>query len=289
MYTAELIADVRTSAHLNAADDVWTDAQIKIELLNAQHTEFGDTIVSARAGAWCKSHAVTTTAGRTRYRIPYRACAGIGKSIELDTGGSLPYQIEGDQIVFDTAPNAGTVLTWRYYLRPSTLVDTQTAGRVTGVDTAALTVTVNTVPTNKVTAVTVASGDILDVVHPNGWHELAVVNTTATLAGATFTFPTGTDLSDVEIGDYVRAADQTEWPCLPDDYHAVLCLVTGARIKDKSGHKDKAAALRMMATADLARFANVLEPRLKDTREAIVPTVGILRNPTGRRWPTSTV
>ncbi len=286
----ELITAVRLAGRLDDNDTDYTSARIRQELTNTLHTVFGHAIVLAKAGAWLKQLDITAESGRTRYRIPYRACAGIGESVELlSTAGN--YQILGDQIVFDTAPAAGVTLRWTFYVRPSLLVEEQaSAGRVTAVDTDALTVTVASVPTNRVTAATVASGDTVDIVHANGWHELSLFghSTNApTLSSTTFTFPSGTDLTDVEVGDFVRAADQTDWPCIPDDFHEVLADMTASRINRAKGNKERAKMLAEDALGELERFKDILQPRMKDAREVIVPSYGILRG-SGARWPTST-
>lgn len=278
----ELITETRVKGRLSDTDTDYTAARIRQELTNALHTVFGHPIIQSKAGAWLKQYGQTTEAGRTRYRIPYRASAGIGESVELqDAAGN--YQILGDQVVFDSAPSV-TTLRWTFYLRPSLLVEEQaTAGRVTAVSTALRTVTVASVPTNRVTTVAVASGDVVDIVHPNGWHELSLFNTAATLTGSVFTFPAGTDLTDIEVGDFVRAADQTDWPCIPDDFHETLAVVTAARISRSKGNLNRWQSLMKDAEADLERFADILQPRIKDAREVIVPRFGVLRGSRTRR------
>jgi hypothetical protein len=115
------------------------------------------------------------------------------------------------------------------------------------------------------------------------------VNTQATLAGLTFTFATGADLSDVEVGDYVREADQTDWAALPDEFHSTLCALAASNIWLSKGYRSKAADLRAKAQADLDRFSDLLEPRIKDGRQVFVPTVGVLRGRPSPRWPRTAI
>jgi len=292
----DLITAVRVTGRLADADTDYTDARIRQELTDTLHTVFGGKIIAARSGHWLKQEDTTTTAGRTRYRLPYRASAI--ESVELvDQEGAL-YEIRGDQIVFETAPAGGSTLRVTYYVRPSLLTQEQTTGLITAKDTSALTVTVNNLPVNRVTTSTIATGDRLDIVHKNGWHELAVVNKTCTISGTTITFPAGTDLTDVEVGtvdgDYVRAADQTDWPAIQDDYHRCLADLTAAKILRSRGMREKSDALMAEAygtekdPGPLRLFADLVEPRVKDSRQVCVPTVGVLRG-TGRRWPLATV
>lgn len=296
MLTSELVTGVRLAARLDDSDDDYTDARVRTELTQCLQKVFGTPIVNsrdgsgARTGFWLKQYTYTTDADTLRYRFPYRALGGVVETIELADTFVSTYQIIGDQVVFTSAPTDGSELIFTYYLRPSALVAEQsTAGRVTGKDEDARTVSVTSVPTDRVTAATVASGDKLDIVHPNGWHELALVNIAATLVSTTFTFPTGTDLSDVEVGDFVRAADQTDWPCLPDEFHQALVLMTAAKILSDKGYEPKAKARREEAAADLEKFADLIEPRVKDGRNLIVPTVGVLRGRPAMRWPRTAV
>lgn len=290
MRVDELITAVRLAGRLNSGDADFTDARIRQELTDAQHAVFGHAIVQARAGAWLKVQETTTTAGRVRYRLPYRACAGIGESIEIDDASGRAYEIHGDQLVFESAPTAGSTLSFLYYLRPSLLVQEQTAaGQVASIDTDAPSVTVTTaLPVNRVTAATIASGDRVDIMHENGWHELSLVNATCTISSLTLTFPTGTDLTDVEEGDWVRAAGQTDWPCLPDDFHDPLATVTAARISRAKGNFARAKELELEfygadgEGGDLGRFRDILVPRIKDSRDICVPRLGIFR---GSRIP----
>lgn len=291
MNAEELIAAVRITAFLPTADPVFTAAQIRREATDVLHTVVQRAVVSARttgAGYWLKRKTVTTASSATRYRIPYRAVGGTLEGVSL---GASPneekapqYRLFGDVIVFDAAPSNGQSLHFDYHLRPSLICESQTAGRITDIDVDALTVTVNSVPVNRVTAATVASGDTLDIVKPNGWHEVCVVNRTATLAGSVFTFESGTDLTDVEVGDYVRAADQTDWPCLPDDFHRTLADSTADSILISKNATDKAASVQQKADAAWARFRDIILPRVKNDPPAVVPTVGILRG-RSRRFP----
>lgn len=287
MRVDELITAVRLAGRIDDGDADFTAARIRQELTDAQHAVFGHAIVQARAGAWLKVQLTTTTAGRVRYRLPARACSG--ESIEIDDATGRPYEIHGDQIVFESAPAAGSTLSFLYYLRPSLLVEEQaSAGRVTAKDEDAYTVTVASVPTNRVTAVSVASGDRVDIVHSDGWHELSLVNSTCTISSTTFTFPTGTDLTDVEVGDFLRAADQSDWPCLPDDFHDPLATIAAARICRAKGNFERAKELELEFYGpdgnggDLGRFRDILVPRIKDSREVCVPRYGIFR---GTRIP----
>lgn len=287
MKESELVAAIRDSAMLSTADDVFTAVRLRQELTDAIRTLFGKDVATTRCGYWRKVYETTTTSGRSRYRLPPRAVVGAVESIEVPEMGGLRFDFEGDQIVFidengtAQAPDAGLTLRMRYLLRPSQIVEEQTAGRVTAVDINSRVVTVNSLPVNRVTTATIATNDKLDIVHPNGWHELAVVDIAATIAGLNVTFPSTADLSDVEVGDYVRAADQTEWPCLPEDYHRTLVDAVCFKALRSKNMLTKAKPYAETVAAELERFKDQIQPRVKDAPPPIVPRYGVIRG--GRR------
>jgi hypothetical protein len=182
----------------------------------------------------------------------------------------------GDQVELFPTPNAALPLRMTYYIRPSQLAPVQNIqpnggtdrGRVTAVSAIGVnpvTITVNVVPVDMLgTGVAIATAtQQIDVVHPDGWHELAVVGSTQTLAGTVFTLPNGTDISDVQVGDYVRAADQTDWPCLPDDFHRCLVDVAAIKLLVELGLKEKGDDIANNVENDLIRFRSLLLPRVK--------------------------
>lgn len=289
MDATELVTAIRNSAFLPATDPVFTDAQLRLEATAALHTIVEQAVVNARSGYWLKTYAVTTTAGKTRYRVPHRSVAGTAEAIRLGDGTFAgdskppPYRWLGDHIEFATAPDAGQTLTFEYYLRPARIVTAQTAGLITGVNPSATAPTISVpVTPNRMLGTgaptAIVSGNLLDIVKPNGWHEACLVNVAGTLSPFTITFPAGTDLSDVEIGDYVRAADETDWPCLPDDFHRTLVDITAAQVLTSKSLHEKADALRKQAGPALKRLQDLLTPRVKNDPPAIVPSVGVLRS-----------
>jgi hypothetical protein len=203
------------------------------------------------------------------------------------------YVVEGDQVHLLPCPDAAYALRLRYYRRPSRLVSQQSStlnsgvvrGLVSAVNTTARTVQVNVVPQDMEavaagvitpTAITSANQRI-DIIHPDGWHELALTGATQTLSSTTFTITNSLlDMSKIEVGDYVRAAEQTDWPQLSDDFHATLVDATAVEILTSMGLPDKAASLSQRMGADLQRFKDLLLPRVKDSARIIKPTFGYL-------------
>lgn len=284
-----MVAEVRLAGRFNDNDEDFTAARIRQEVTNTLQQVFGPTIVDARSGAWVKKSSTDVVSGQKRYRLPHRAMAH--KLVTLSDEARIRYEVGGDVVEYEVAPNTGETVDFAYYLRPSLLTDIQTAGLITAVDKTALTVTFAALPVNRVTSASIATGDAIDIVRPNGWHELALVGAIGTLSGAgpyVITFPAGTDMTDVAVGDYVRSAEQTDWPCLEKSFHPCLAVVTAARMHRSKGNEQKARALEAQAVGteqvpgDLRRFAALIEPRMQDETETCVPEGGPLR---GRRRP----
>lgn len=227
----------------------------------------------------------------------------------------LLFYVEGDQVVILPMPStAGLPIRMSYYLRPPRMATSQSStlpgagdalvrGQITSIaNIAARQVTVNTLPFDQdlaVPAVITTAVQKIDIVHPEGWRELAVVGATQTIAGAVITIGGTDSLADVEVGDFVRAADQTDWPSLPDEFHQTLCDATGARILMQLGWLQKADALNakiglakdgsIPPWTDMARFVKLIAPRVRTSPKRVVRTTGILYGGAFPRFPRGAV
>ena len=304
-----MIAMVRMSAFLPDAHPDYTDAQIRKEMTQTLHTVFGDIITSARAGFWRDELITTSTAGRAFYRIPARALAGGLETIEIANGtagvwthltevsaararelsgpsGSptqgVPsyYMVDGDQIQLIPVPdNASYRLKQRYYRRPGRMVDEQTRGLISSVNTTTRQIVVNVIPFDQEIATPVAitsASQNIDVIHPTGWHEVALTSAQQTFSGTTITVGGTTDMSKVEVGDYVRVAEQSEWPMLPDESYRTLADATAVEILTSMGAGQKGAQIAQKMGADLTRLRRMMQPRVKDSPPIIRSSQGFL-------------
>jgi hypothetical protein len=308
MRSDELAAAVRNTAYIGDANAFpqYTDARILQELNDKLQTVFNDVVVKARAGYWLKSSTTTLTVGRARYRIPARAVVGGLEKVEIaDANGNFRalsevpasvaqtytssaagspalFWIQGDQVELLPTPAAALQLRLSYYIKPSALVTSQSSvlggdnadrGRITSIATiAARQVTVNALPFDQTLsppAVISPALQRIDIVHPDGWHELSLVSHTQTITGFIFTIGGTADLSDVAVGDYVRVADQTDWPCLPDDFHRCLADVAAVKVLLQLSMNDKADAIASNVGNDLERFRSLLLPRVKSQPKQI--------------------
>lgn len=286
----------------------YTDAVLYDEMNTALHTTFEDVVASARSGYWCKPVFLTTANGRPKYRIPARAVVGGLEKVEIamsstadyvplpacteeqaadyernaaNLGSPQAYVVRGDQIVILPTPNASLPLRLWYYIRPSRLVAPQSGalvtsrGRITSINTSTRVIIVDVLPLDQETVGNPPlSGNITpcDIVHKDGWHELSMVNITiSNYAGTTLTVAGTESMDEVELGDYLRFAEQTDWPCLPDDFHRMLADVTSAAVLVQLGLSDKAAQITELVGPAAVRFKDLITPRVK----ADPPTIGL--------------
>jgi hypothetical protein len=237
----------------------------------------------AVVGGLEKVEVATTTTG-TYYRLREISAVQAEEwegAISGNPGTPQVFVLQGDQIEMFPTPNAVLPMRMSYYIRPSVLTVSQNnqvwdgltggtdRGRITATSVLGVnpvTLTVNTPPNDNapVTPVPITSAvQSIDVVHADGWHELALVGSTQTLAGNVFTLPNGTDITDVLVGDYVRVADQTDWPCLPDDFHRCLADVAAIKVAVELGLRETNDTLAQNVENDLVRFRSLLVPRVK--------------------------
>jgi hypothetical protein len=285
------------------------------ELTDKLRTVFEDLVVKSRCGYWLHERVFTTTPGNNRYRIPPRAVVGGLEAISINSvtnsafyeipevpvndmvtfegtpgrlGQPVVYVVIGDVIELIPTPSTVFQIKMTYYVRPSQLVPQQSnslspfgiLGLITAVNPTARTVTIAQIPYDQNTVNVLANNVQCDIVHPDGWHELSLVDSRATFTGGgpfTVTMGGTDDMSQVAVGDFLRAADQTDWPCLPDDFHRTLADVTAVKMLIELHLSEKAGLLATNAGNDVARFRNLLYPRVKSAPKQF----GIMRRSRG--------
>lgn len=315
MRTDEMLTAIRLSANIEDAADDWGDAAILLQASKAQTAMFERAVVNAREGYWRKRVIVSTASGTQKYRIPHRACVQGLERVEIaDSSGlyrelhevtlrqAMEYDVpsgwvgrpqvcavDGDGLRLYPCPDAVYTLRFHYYVRPARLTTQQAStlgsgtvrGLITAVNTTTRVIAVNVIPHDMLDvspAAAITSGSqLIDVVKPNGWYEPVLVGAAQTYSGLNITVGGSDDMSEIAVGDFVRSADQTDWPQLPVDFHESLCLATAARIARKRGHYQKAGALDSDLAGDASRFTSLIAPRIKDSAKRVIPTGGPIR------------
>ncbi len=285
MKDSEILASIRYSATLNSADPNYTDARLRIEAWNMLVASFADSISRSRSGYWRQVALYTLAASQRGYRLPARALANAVELVEVLSGtdyrklsalelrrmGSIEslsgdprgYLVEGDYINLFPLPSAAGTLRAKFAIRPSKLVAEQTAGLILTVTPATRQVTVNVLPTVRATSAAIATGTLVDVVHPAGGYELGAYDCAVTVSVLTITFPVGTDMTRIAVGDYVRGAEETDWPMLPEEFHLTLCEATASKICVDRGMMQKAQILAGVVGPQIERLKSLIQPRAK--------------------------
>lgn len=316
MNTADMIAQLRLNTLIEDDSDDYTDAVLLRELYHALCTKFQAAILDARRGYWLHYRDYQLAAGTASVRLPARNTSLA--RVQISNGSSptdgmfirLPQTEEGHAELFERAasslgmprawvnrgdrvqvmPAADSTGYWLrvwYYTRPSQLVANQDGkngsterGRVTAVDTAARTVTVNQIPYDMSLSplgTITSNNQKIDIVHPDGWHELALVDAPQTFASLTFTIGGTQTLDHVEVGDYLRAADQSEWPQIPDDFHRCIVDVASIKILVQRDFPGKANGFAQDVSSDLARFHALISNRVREEPRKIRAPLPSLR------------
>jgi hypothetical protein len=319
MRSEELESAARMSSFIGDASNYpeYTQAKVLNELNDKLQSAFEDIVVKARAGFWLHEYVYTANGSNARFRIPARSVVGglekveiaaavsgqpftklseIPQSIIQDYEGQAPgypyvYTVQGDQVELVPMPTAGMAVRLTYYIRPSRLVPSQSdpngtqRGKITSIASiGSRIVTVNALPFDQSLTVPVAitsANQTVDIVHPDGWHELSLVGATQTISGLNITLGGTDSLGDVQVGDYVRVADQTDWPCLPDDFHRCLADTAAIKILYELHLIEKAQALEVSNGNDMIRFRSLLLPRVK----ADPKQIPIMRRSRGYGYP----
>lgn len=201
--------------------------------------------------------------------------------IEMTQPGPVAgFIMRGDQLVLLPVPDSSAFfIRPSYFLRPSRMQTPQNnqpnggtdRGRITSIASiASRQVTVNAIPFDMEqgtpgTGVVMTTGvQSVDIVRPNGWHEVQLVGATQSFSGLVITLGGVDDLSTVQVGDYVRVAEQTDWPALPDDYARCLADATAVKIMLQLNMSAKAKDLASSLGGDLLRFKDLMKPRVKN-------------------------
>jgi hypothetical protein len=322
MNTTEMLAQLRLNTLLEDGATDYPDAVLLRELTDSLTTKFQDAIVGFRNGTWQASYYQGVTTGQPTYRLPDYVTVlgkveiGFGSAataaqINAINFVRLPKVDEGHTELFDgpvttlgqprayvtrgnslvllpTPDNAGYVLRVTYYRKPSRLMPSQNLvsgtdrGRITAINVATRTITINAQPFDMSLPVpaTFGNGIPMDIVRYGGWFDPVCSSISSNTFNATsYGFNEPVDLRDVQVGDYVRRAGQTDWPMLPEDFHRCVVDVCSAKLLIQRGYQAKAANYAGDVTADMERFENLYSNRTREEPRIIRAPLTSLR-----RW-----
>lgn len=240
--------------------------------------------------------------------VPLLQESGTGVvSYELaNSGRGTPerFELRGDAIALLPTPDSSSyrLRIW-FYQRPSMLVTPQASssgessanygslkapgftptlrGLITAINPTTRSVTVNVLPNDMLWSVAgsaLTNGFRVDIVRGYGWYEVVATDMAVSgVSGTTFTLGGTGSLADVsaassdETPHYVRYANQTDWPPIPRDFHRTLADVATINVLTQLHLLEKAAAYAEKVSADLERFRELLQPRVKNQAGGLIP------------------
>lgn len=305
MRSDEMVALIRHQAQLPDAEanPEFSESILLADLNHKQLDLFEEPIVTSQSGYWLKTLEWTTTAGRARNRLPSRSLMGGLYTLEIsadggnswvpltedepkhstrsDQGQPSRFSLIGDAVHLYPVPNGAYLMRYRYYLRPPRIVRSQSSlaggyevdrGRITAVDPEARLIQVNDLPLdpNFTALVAISSGvQRIDVIASSGWHEVQLVSATTTIAGTDITVGGTEDLSHIQVGDYVRVEDTSDWATLPDEGSRILVHAAAVTALMACDDVEKAQTLAGAASGDFSRFTSLLEPRTRTQHKRV--------------------
>lgn len=257
-----------SSVLLGFADDVIMDIVVPM-------------IRRARRAYWLTHSDTTIVSGTATYRLPSRAQHATVQSIGIvdpngnempavavsqddawrfrglnGSGGSIAYRYVhiGDLVELLPSPTvSGYTLRFRYYRRPSELVLTSAAARVTsGGGTASI--SVNAVPSTFLTTTP------LDYVQASPNFDWLAVDKTPTGVAGPITFATAPS-AEGATGDYLALAGQTPIVQVPKEWISVVEHGTAAYALGAVGDRDGFERLTAMAELLVKRKMGLVEKR----------------------------
>jgi hypothetical protein len=295
----------------------WPDSRVLAELTERHCSLMGEEEIRARAGYGVQFEFRTCAVGQQMYPVPSRAVGGAFENLcillpgavtwtPLDRaevygselfdmgltkpGRPLRYVVEDGFVRLMPSPDAAYTIRFAFYIRPSQLVTSQSSalggdgvlrGLITDISAiASRQVTFSTVPFDQSLSppAAITSGNqTVDVVRPNGTFALAAYSLVQTFSGAVMTFGGTQSLQRVRVGDFIRVADQTDWPMgLPQEAHRMVANRAAAEIVRDIGVEEKIQSLAQVVEADLKRFRNSSRPQVK-SQPKVLPLLPMSR------------
>lgn len=291
--TTELIAWTRKEATLSRLSTEYTDTAI-LALLNKTMDEvFAPLIAAQRSGYWC--HTFTRTLGRNNpsVRLPPRSCPAVEQvDISIDGGQNwtaldealeaeaqdwmrdyansnypCAYVMRSSYIeLLPAAKVDGLLIRLKTVIRPNRLVSAQNGGRISSVDPNTNTLTLTSLPVSMPGSIPIAPGETVffDAIEPDGNFELSLVDVPGTILDATHVqIDSSYSIGRVATGDFLRCANQSEWPQLPKEFHSLVGSITALPILRQRDLYERGEKLAEASGNALQRLREHIGPRVR--------------------------
>lgn len=292
MNTTEIIAYCREQASIADESTEWDSVKL-LQLVNQARIDvFEPVIAGCRCGYWTHSLIRTLGANNGVVRLPPRASAVLQVDIRRNTDPWVPLQeyTEAEQqdwermggtngsnayprgfiirgtTMYLTPIQADSTYSIRVKIivRPSALYTPQAGGIVTNVDLTTNIITLSSLPINNTTLSAITGTLDIDCIEPSDNYEMSLFNAQATVTDSTHvTIASGYNLAAIQVGDYMRAANQSDWPQMPEPWHNSLASAAAITPCVQRDLYDRANDLRQVVGSAVNRLAEHLRPRVR--------------------------
>jgi hypothetical protein len=290
--TTEMITWTRKEATLSRLSTEYTDTVI-LGLLNKTMDEvLAPLVAAARSGYWCHTFTRTLGAGNQSVRLPPRACPAI-EQVDISADGvhweplaealeaeaqdwmqehgrdqyPAAYVVRSSYLyLLPAAVPAGVQLRAKCVMRPNTLVAAQAGGLINAFDPLTNILTLNSMPVSMPGSLPLTIGDnyYFDIIEPRGNFELALCDAVGTLIDSTHVqIGSQYSLGRVEAGDYLRCANQSEWPQLPKEFHSIVGSIAALPILRQRDLYERSDKLAEATGNALQRLREHISPRVR--------------------------
>jgi hypothetical protein len=286
--TTELETWTRKQATLSRLSTEYTADVIRGLMNKTMDEVLTPLVAAARSGYWCHTFTRTLGMNNPAVRLPPRSCPAIEQvDISLDGvcwepltealeaeatdwlqgGYTYPqaYVIRSSYIyLLPAATQANVKLRVKVVMRPNTLVEAQTSGQIISFDPTTNILTLNSMPVSKPTNGALTGAVLFDIIEPRGNFELSLCDAVGTVLDSTHVqIAAGYSLARVEAGDYLRCADQSEWPQLPKEFHSIVGSISALPILQQRDMYDRLGSVSDTAGAALQRLREHISPRIR--------------------------
>jgi hypothetical protein len=322
MNTTEMLAQLRLNCLLEDSAIDYPDAVLLRELSDGLVAKYQNLVLGMRSAYWQASYLNFTATGVARYRITQQVSvlskieiastdfngvdnADFSRLQKVDEGHAdfyegafsglgrpTAYALRGNDIfLFPTPDSTGYCLKVTFFRRPMRLYTSQNAqagtdrGRVTAVDNTLRTITVNAIPFDMslATPSAAASGSRFDIIRPSGWYDPSLGDVQCTIAGNVLSVVSTQLTRNVQVGDYVRVYNQSDWPMLPEEFHRSVVDTATVKILVQRGYQQKASNFAADVSSDLQRFDQMYSKRVLEEPRVIRASLVSLRRGSMRR------
>lgn len=230
------------------------------------------------------------------YAIPYRAIGnklrdvqyklgdntynemtriGIGDRFSDYYNGLYRYYIRNNKVVFNTVNTNDTAsLAMVYYIRPSKLVLQDQIGVITSINRTSGDITLSSIPAEFSTS---TKYDFYKVKSPHRILSIDKSAVTINPSAKTVTFNITDIPADLEIGDHLAKAEESNIPQIPTELHVVLAHRVACRILESIGDTQGLQNANIKLAEMEMKTGNLIDARVEDSAKKVVNRFSPLR------------